>query len=283
MQKRLINHYWQISKAIVDRISKIRLQSIGFFLSLTISLLFAAFIMVNAIRFIEVNHILIERQMISTPLLITCFTLSLYLALSVSVTVAREYDKGTLELLLYGPVDEMGFLLGNLLAHLNLFMGGLAVGLLWSVFNIWMLNLSFNFTLLLVLIGYILMAVELISLGLLSAVWGGKSRNAVVLLVIILLILGGIQLGDQLITNFVQVSGSVANDPLIFTRNIFSFLNNIVRWISPYSQVQAVNQAVNNQIWGEYALLMSVMVFEALGLFFLATKILEKKGARTIS
>lgn len=283
MRKRLIDHYWQISRAIVDRISKIRLQSIGFFLSLTVSLLFAAFIMVNAIRFIEVNHILIERQVISTPLLIIALTLSLYLALSVSVTVAREYDKGTLELLLYGPVDELGFLLGNLLAHLNLFFGGLAVALLWSVFNIWMLNLSFSFTILLILIGYILMAVELISLGLLSAVWGGKSRNAVVLLVIILLILGGIQLGDQLISNFVQVSGSVVNDPLLFTRNIFSFLNNIIRWISPYSQVKAANLAVMNNLWGEYALLMGIMLVEAFGLFFLATKLLEKKGARTIS
>lgn len=283
MRKRLIDHYWQISRAIVDRISKIRLQSIGFFLSLTVSLLFAAFIMVNAIRFIEVNHILIERQVISPPLLIIALTLSLYLALSVSVTVAREYDKGTLELLLYGPVDELGFLLGNLLAHLNLFFGGLAVALLWSVFNIWMLNLSFSFTILLILIGYILMAVELISLGLLSAVWGGKSRNAVVLLVIILLILGGIQLGDQLISNFVQVSGSVVNDPLLFTRNIFSFLNNIIRWISPYSQVKAANLAVMNNLWGEYALLMGIMLVEAFGLFFLATKLLEKKGARTIS
>jgi ABC-type transport system involved in multi-copper enzyme maturation permease subunit len=275
--------YFHAIDVIQERVSLSRFWHLGFFLSVAAAFLAASLLLVNTFQFAEVNIVLIERQLLSVPVLVISLVVSLYLALGASVAVSREYDRGTLEMLIYGPVDELAFFAGNFWAHLKLFLGALAVTFIWANLIVWLFNLSFNFNILLLMLGGILMAAELIAFGLLSAVVGGKTRNALVVFVLVLVLLAGIQIGDTIVTNLVTVTGSTANDPLLFLRDVLAFLNRGIRWISPYAQVQTAFQAVLNRAWGEFALMLGLMLVEGAGLFFLGVRILSRKGVRTIS
>lgn len=280
MPKKWVRYIHAID-VIQDRVSRSRLWHLGFFLSLAAAFLAASLLLVNTFRFAVVNIVLIERQLLSVPVLVISLVLSLYLALGASVAVSREYDRGTLEMLLYGPVDELAFFAGNFWAHLKLFVGALAVTFIWANLIVFLFNLSFNLNILLLMLGSVLMAAELIAFGLLSAVVGGKTRNALVVFVLVLVLLAGIQVGDAIVADLVTVTGSTANDPLLFLRDVLAFLNKGIRWISPYAQVQAAFQAVLNRAWGEFALMLGLMLIEGAGLFFWGVRILSRKGVRT--
>jgi ABC-type transport system involved in multi-copper enzyme maturation permease subunit len=282
MRKKL-SHYWHAINTLQDRASRSRLWHIGFFLSVAAAFLAASLLLINTFQFATVNIVLVERQILSVPVLVISLVISLYLALGAAASVSREYDNGTLEMLMYGPVDELAFFAGNFWAHFKLFLGALAVTFIWANLIVWLFNLSFNLNVLLLMLAGVLMAVELIAFGLLSAVVGGRTRNALVVFVLALVFLAGIQVGDSIVTDLVTVGGATANDPLLFLRDILAFLNRIFRWISPYAQVQTAFQAVLDRAWAEFALTLGLMFLEGAVLFFLGVRILSRKGVRTTS
>lgn len=283
MRFRLIEKYLRPISVIHDRIRQKQLWSLGFFITCTISLVSASLILINQFRYLDLNFVLIENQILSTPILIMCLIISLFLGISASVNFSREYDKGTLELLFFGPVDEIVFIFGNFWAQFQLFCwNGIGI-FIWSNIVIWIFNLAFDLNILLILLSCGLMAAEIIAFGILTAVWGGKTRNALVVYILILVIIAGIQIGDTVVANLVLISGSTVTDPLIVLRNILATANEIFQWISPYAQLQSSVRAFFDGIWSEFALMMGLMLFEALILLFVSVRTLSKKGVRPAS
>lgn len=274
--------YYSVIKVLIERYAQSHLRGLGYYLSFSVSLLLASLILINLMQYLEVNHVFVDHQVLATPLFLIGLLFSLYLALSASVIVSREYDKGTLEMLMYGPIDEGAFLFGVFLSHLSLFITGIAGVFIWSNLIVWLFNLSFNINLFLFLIVIILLAVEIIGFGVFSAIWGGKTRNAVVLFVLVLFFISIIPIGDTFITSFIQTSGSATNDPVLFLRDVFRFLNQVTKWISPYSQFLAANMAFVNRIWWEFILINLIMLFEGMLFLFFSIKLLELKGVRSI-
>lgn len=271
-----------VLKTLIDRYTQSHLSTLGYFLSFSLSILLASFVLLNLLQFLQVNQVLVDQQVLSMPIFIIGLLFSLYLGLSACVRVSREFDKGTLELLMYGPVDETTFLSGIFLSYLSLFLVGLAGVFIWSNLIVWLFNFSFSFNIFLLLIVISLLAVEIIGFGIFSAILGGKARNAIVLFVLVLFFISIIPIGDAFITSFIQASGSITNDPVLFLRDVFRFLNQLTRWISPYSQLLAANNAFVNRIWWEFFVINLIMFFEG-GLFlFLSIKYLEWKGVRSI-
>jgi hypothetical protein len=283
MKNHLIEKYLHPISVIQQRIQKKQLWSLGFFIAVSVSLVSASLILINEFRYLELNMIIVERQILSTPILIMCLLISLYLGISASVNLSREYDRGTLELLLYGPVDEVVFIFSNFWAEFQLFYWSAIGVFVWSNFIVWLYNLAFDLNVLLILLGCGLMAAEIIAFGLLTAVWGGKTRNALVVYILILAVMAGIQIGDTIVANLVLFSGSTATDPLIVLRNVLEKANGIFRWISPYAQLQKAIQALLDGIWPEFTLMLGMMLLEAGILLFLSIRLLVRKGVRPSS
>jgi hypothetical protein len=283
MKNHLIEKYLHPISVIQQRIQKKQLWSLGFFIAVSVSLVSASLILINEFRYLELNIIIVERQILSTPILIMCLLISLYLGISASVNLSREYDRGTLELLLYGPVDEVVFIFSNFWAEFQLFYWSAIGVFVWSNFIVWLYNLAFDLNVLLILLGCGLMAAEIIAFGLLTAVWGGKTRNALVVYILILAVMAGIQIGDTIVANLVLFSGSTATDPLIVLRNVLEKANGIFRWISPYAQLQKAIQALLDGIWPEFTLMLGMMLLEAGILLFLSIRLLVRKGVRPSS
>ncbi|HEY59151.1 MAG TPA: ABC transporter permease subunit [Anaerolineae bacterium] len=262
------------------QVSLYKFWGIGIFIVMAAAFAISSLILVNALKYTETNIVMVKKQPLLLPIMVNAVLISLYLALLSSANVSREYDKGIIELLMYGPVDEASFIIGNFLAYLKIFILSLVTALVWSNLCIWLLNLTFHWNILALFLASIFMAAQLISLGLLTATWGGKTRSALVYFVLITLFLASIKIADTIVVGLVQVNSSTINDPLLIVRDVLAFINSIIRWISPYSLLQNAMNAVLDQTPGVYLLSMGIMFTEMLIMLFSNILALKKKGAR---
>jgi len=283
MKPLIFKKYFSPISVIKNRIQQKQLWSIGFFIAISISLIAASLILVNEFRYLELNIITVKQQILTTPILVMSLIISLFLGISASVNFSREYDKGTLELLFIGPVDEIAYILASFWAQIQLFDMCIIGIFIWSNIIIWLFNLNFDLNVMLILLGCVLMAMEIIAFGILSAVWGGKTRNSLVVYILFLLIIGGVQIGDNIVSSMVMLSSSTITDPLIFLRNVLKTANNILKWVSPYAQLQRSIQALLNGVWFEFGWILALMLFEGGLLLIFSIHILKVKGVRLTS
>ncbi len=273
---------WYAINILQERISKSKFFEIGIFVVLAIGLIISTILLANLIRYLQNNLLLIEKQPLLIPILANSILISLYLSVQTSITCSRELDKGTLEMLLYGPVDESTYIMGNFLANLKIIILILLVTLIWSNFCTWILNLSFNVNIFGILITSLIMTSVLIFFGIFTAFWGGKTRNALIYFILILLTLGIIQIGDVIISGLVQIQNATVSDPVIVIRNILTSLNKVIKWISPFSLSVNAMQVLVDQHISEFFIYIGIMLLECILLLIGAILLLKKRGVRSI-
>lgn len=265
---------------IMSRVSQTRFWGWGIFITVAVSLAFSSIMLVNYSRFTDTNLISVEKQPLTTAILLSVILVSLYLSITVSLNVSREYNNNTIEMLFYGPVDESSYMLGNFLAQIKLFINTLVVILIWMNLSIWLLNLDFRLDMFTMLITSVFMCGQLVAFGLLMAAWGGKRRNALVYFLLIILLVGGIQVADLIVSTLVQIQSSIETDPVVVVRNVLSALNGVIAWISPYSQLDnAFDAILANALSGFWGTL-GLMFIEMIGMLAGSILLLKKKGVR---
>lgn len=267
-------------KVIMDRVSQTRFWGWGIFVTMTVSLAFSSVLLVNYSRFTNTNLISVEKQPLAAPILLCVVLVSLYLSLTISLNVSREYQNNTIEMLFYGPVDEPAYMLGNFLSQIKVFLYALAATLIWLNLSIWVLNLDFRLDMFAMLFASIFMCAQLVAFGLLLAAWGGKRRNTLVYFLLVILLIGGIQAGDLIAATLVQIQSPTATDPLVVVRNVLSGLSGLIAWISPYSQLNNAFQAILENSAGGYFGALGLMLTEMTLMLAGSITLLKNKGVR---
>ena len=280
---KILKKHWHSINVIQKRASESKLWSLGVFVTMTLALIISSILLVNGMRFVETNLLMVEKQPLLVPVLTNGILISLYLALLAAIGFSRELDKGTLETLLYGPVDEPTYIIGSFLAFLKVFSITLVITLIWSNLCVWILNLSFRLDIVGLLVASLLMTAELIAMGLFSAVWGGKTRNALIYLVLVILLLGGIQIADFIVSGLVQMTTTTATDPMVVVRDILANVNGVTQWVSPFALGLRGMEAIIEQSYNQFILTSGVMVLETILLLGGAILLLKKKGVRGVS
>jgi hypothetical protein len=179
-----------------------------------------------------------------------------------------------------GPVDEIAYMLGNFLAQIQVFLYTLIALLVWTNLIIWLLNLSFRLDIFAMYLAAVFMAGELIAFGLLVAAWGGKTRNALVYFLLIILLISGLQVADIVVATLVQVREATANDPLVVVRNALAGVNQVIAWISPYSQLNDSFEAILSRSLGRFFFILALMALEMSLMLAGSIALLKKKGVR---
>jgi ABC-type transport system involved in multi-copper enzyme maturation permease subunit len=113
-----------------------------------------------------------------------------------TMAVSSERDQGTLETLLQGPVDGFAFILGNFLAQIKVYSALALVAFVWSNLLTYILHLQYSIGVAIVLVVSLAAAAVVISFGMFVAMWGGRSRTALIYFTLITLFVIGIQLAD---------------------------------------------------------------------------------------
>lgn len=183
-------------------------------------------------------------------------------------------------MLFYGPVDEPSYMLGNFFAQIKIFFYTLIAILIWLNLSTWLLNLDFRLDIFGMLGTSIIMCGQLVAFGLLVAAWGGKRRSTLVYFILIILLVGGVQVADLVVSTLVQIRSSTATDPLVVVRNVLSSLSNLIAWISPYSQLNNAFDAILNGAFGSFASTLGLMFVEMVSMLYGSILLLRKKGVR---
>jgi ABC-type transport system involved in multi-copper enzyme maturation permease subunit len=271
---------WHAIQVIRERYSKVSLGQLGIYVITTVALATSALTLHNTLRFTERNVVFISNQPLFMPILVCAVLLSLYLGVTASISVSRERDRKTLEVLMYGPVDESSFLLGIFFAQVQIFLIALAFTFIWSNLAVWLLNLGFSFDVFGVFLASIVMTSAIVAFGQLTAVWGDKTRTALIVFILILLFLAGIQVADQIVSAIVISSSPTSNDPILIIRNALATATRIIQWVSPYSQlVQAMDSVSSHSLIG-FISNLGVLLAQTLILLYGSIHLLKVKGAR---
>jgi ABC-type transport system involved in multi-copper enzyme maturation permease subunit len=273
-------YHWHAIMTLADRSSQSTFWGLGIFITITLTLLTSALVLHNSLRFTERNIIYIASQPLFFPIYVNTGLVSLYLAIIAAVAASRERDRGTLEVLFYGPIDEMVFILGLFLAQLQVFLVAILVTVVWLNLVTWLLHLAFSIEIYIILITSIIMAGAVIAFGLLTAVWGGRTRTALMYFLLVLMLLAGLQIADQVISGLVLVTNPTMNDPILVIRNTLVVVSGVIQWVSPYSQLNQTMEAVTLHNLFSYLLHLGVILLQMLVLLLGSIFILRRKGVR---
>lgn len=255
-------------------------SGIGIYLTMAAALFAASVTLHNAVRFVERNAVLSARQPLLLPVTLIVILFSFVLGSGAALAVARERDRGTYRVLMFGPADEASFVLGHFAAQVTAYALMALFGVVWANLATFALNLDFSPIVIAAFAVSVLSVSAVVALGLLLGAWGGKARSTVAYLVLITLALVGLQIGVDVLTGLSLAANPTQNDPIFVVRDALVGVNNVARWASPYAQLSEALDALATADAGRFVLHAGVTVAQTLAFLAAAIGTLRRKEAR---
>ena len=98
------------------------MKSSSTYVALGFALGLAGWMLSNDVALVRSNGLMVNAAPFQGPLLGALLVLSSFFAFSAVLSVARERDRGTLEVLFYGPIDETTYLGGKLVGLMGAYV-----------------------------------------------------------------------------------------------------------------------------------------------------------------
>ncbi len=250
------------------------IYSPGFYGTIFLSALIAVLISYIYLKVIFETGVMIMANPLNIPLIVTMMISTSYLAFTALLSVSKERDSGTVEVLFYGTVDSISYILAKYLEQMLSFV--LMLFFYLSIF--WLLGTRTNFglpmttTLILTLAGAV--ASSVVALGILLAVITSKIRTSIFTLIAILVLFIVVQLGDAFLAGL-EFNGS----SFPWAGNIISVAVRIVGWVSPFAYLSRGIKAIGVEDLSGYFINFGIIVFYSMFLLMAAIMCFQKKGA----
>lgn len=267
------------AKVIASRLQQSIINNIGIYLIVTIALIGGSIGLNNSIRFVTKNIVLVSDNLLFPPILIMVMLLSLYLSLNASIHLSKEYDRGTYEILLFGPVDTRSFILGIFFAFLSIYLFVIIIFIIWANLSIFIINLFFSFDYVLILLASIITVGAMISFGIFIAVLGGRTRTTIIYFILFIIIILGIQLANQFVSSLPLVTTATSVDQIAVIRQVLEVLNYAITYISPLSLLKMMMDNISNASLGLFAFHLLLTILQMLLLLLVSHFVLKRKGA----
>jgi len=237
---------WSVAGVIASREAKTAMRGIGGYIALTLALVAATWVLLIDVRALEAGGLLVLADPFRSPLAVAMLVLALFLAVSAAVSAARDRESGTLEVLFYGPVDEIAYVLGKVGGLLVAYLA--ALPLLLASLTLLALTTGFALTpaILVSLVLSIVPAAEIVGFGVLLSVGTSRVRTAVLLLVGVTAVLLGVTVAYGMV---LLVPISDPSSPVLSLRDALAALDAGVRWISPFAYLERVVDGAMSGAW----------------------------------
>ncbi len=239
-----------------------------------VSFIASSFILKNYLDSIQADNILISADPLNYPLFVSVIIISFYLAILSAISISREKDQGTLEVLFYGPVNSFTYILGKYIKDILTYLL-MVVFLLIYFWGVSLLtNLGFSYGLLKTILVSIFSVSCIVSFGLFISSLTGKMRNSIIWLVGILALFLAIQIGQTILFGIPEENKSPV---LTYLEDTLSVVFQGINWISPFSYLTRGIDSVyldNTLLYGLnilYSLAYSAILF-LLSIFILKRK-----------
>ena len=235
------HRYWAL-RMIWTRDTKALLLNPGTLVVFWLGALASYLFLVNYIDTVAESGLNILSSSFNLPVYSFVLTISFFLTVAVITTVAREMERGTLEILFYGPMDSVAYVGGRMLACATTYGAAVALGACgYGVLAI-ISRFSLPASTWAVIGISIPVALYLMAFGICLAAATGKLRAALGWFMAIALLLLAAQFGPLLLT--LAPSASQYYDPVRVLREVLDAVNQVLGWISPFGLLAKGTEAI---------------------------------------
>ena len=226
---------------------------------------------------VERSRILVLADAFTLPFFVAATLAALFLALAAIATTSRERDQGTLEVLFYGPVDAVSYIVSKhlALALAYLSMSLVLAGLFLAYAEMTGLRLPSAFPLELLLSVFTATAVT--ALGICISTVVRSVRAGIALLAAVVGLFLAIRFGSALLSE-VQVANNFT--PFLFLRDLAVSLEVVADYVSPFSVFQSGVEAAVRADGGSYLLAILLSCLQSAALLAASVRLLGWRGVR---
>jgi ABC-2 type transport system ATP-binding protein len=226
---------------------------------------------------VQRSGMLVLADAFTLPFFVAATLATLFLALAAIASIARERDQGTLEVLFYGPVDAVSYVLAKQVALVLAYvpMSLVLALMILSYAQMTGLRLPSVFPWELLLSLFTAMAVTALGICLSTVVRSVRAGMALLAGVAGLFL--AIRFGSALLSG-VQVTNNFS--PLLFLRDFAVSLDVVVGYVSPFSVFQSGVEALVRADSGAYLFAILVSCVQAALLLAASVRLLAWRGVR---
>lgn len=235
------NRFWAL-RVVFARETRALLLSPGTLLVFWLGALISYLFLVNYIDTVAERGLNILSSSFNLPVYSYVLFISFFLTLAIITSVAREMERGTLEILFFGPIDSAAFVGGRVLAGATTYCTALVLGAAgYGVLSIISGFLMPASTWAVVAIS-IPVSLYLLAFGICLASLTGRLRAALGWFMAIAMLLLIAQFGPILLET--APATSQYYDPVRVLREVLYSTNRILGWISPFGLLAKGTEAV---------------------------------------
>jgi len=271
---------WRLARAVQRRGLRAAIYRIGPYATLSAAIALAAAVLRNHVKSAQDSGFVVLSNPLVTPLFGAAILCSVYLAVASTRTICREREQGTLEVLFYGPMDTVAYLLGKYLTHMSVYSLMVAVYLTALVLYALVTNLCFDPTLLWVSLLSAATTSAVVMLGILLSALNRSVRSATFALLAVVLALLGMQLGYDYAPSLASDLARGHPNPPLSLRTVYTWLNQTVDWLSPFAYLESGIEALLRGSSAEYWLMMVLSWLYTAIAFGLALWTMRRRGVR---
>lgn len=250
----------------------------GIYIVASLSLLAALLLLRNYMDFVNQSGLVVLSGAFNFPLFVVIFLAAVFLALSSVTTIARERDAGTIEVLFYGPIDSLSYILGKFLAQIVTYIAMLVILTIPFWLFVRATNFTFPVSLGWVVLLSLLVVADVIAFSIFLSAFSSKVRSALAAFLAFVLLLIAIQFGDALLAA-IPIQSRYYN-PVLILQDALALLRQITQWLSPFAYLMRGMEAVRRSDIQSYLLACGLGVLFTLAFLSLAVEMLSRKGVR---
>ena len=250
----------------------------GFYVAIFISVMICSFVLRNFLQGIREENIFITSYPLNLPLFVSVVVISFYLVIVSAISISREREQGTLEVLFYGPVSPSSFLLGKYFTDMVLYFIILGFFVVYFLGVSVLTNLGFTVALGKALLFSIFLASCMISFGLFISSATGRVRSSIIWLVGILIAFIGIWFLQNWL--FAYIPSEALPSWLQYIQKTLGIANRLINWVSPFAYLSRGMESIAVGTIKPYLLNILYSVIYTVVLLILSVAILKAKGVR---
>jgi ABC-type transport system involved in multi-copper enzyme maturation permease subunit len=266
---------WPVAGVIAWREAKAAMRGMGCYGALTLALVAATWMLLVDVRALQAAGLLVLADPFRPSVTVAILVLALFFAVSAAVSAARDRESGTLEVLFYGPVDEITYVLGKAGGLLAAYLAALPLLLAALALLAWMSGLTLTPAILVSIVLSVVPVAEIVGFGILLSVGIGRVRSAVLLLIGIVALLLGLEVAYRVVL-LVPISDPAS--PVLPLREALGALTMAAAWISPFAWLERVVDGALAGVWRDALLSLAAALVYAALMIGLAALWLRRRG-----
>ena len=262
---------------IARRDIKSTVNGLGIYVAASLAFLVAMLFVRSNLKGVTENGLMVMVNPLNYPLFIAVIIGATYLALTSTISVAKERDQGTLEVLFYGPVDSTTYIMAKFVEQLITFLGLIVVYIAVFFIISKMTNFGMDGSFLAMAGLSVLLAASIVAFGLLLSTISRSARTSVIVLLLLLLAFLAVDIVANILNSMSAKDMSVT---LIYARVAVDMINRGLKWISPFAYLNRGIAAVGLGSAGRILSSIGASLLYTVILLALAIQFLDRRGVR---